>query len=136
MAVGGDGGGLRGAPVVYVADSMDAADGAVGGAALGGEEFALDVGGGVVGEGNAGVAALLAAVVDQAVFTNVEIAGAGAAAPVVGTALGYGFLKFIELCVVSLFAVGDGKVDFGLIFLKGLELAAAIVDDTDGGLEA
>ena len=36
VAVGGDGVGLRSAPVVDVADSMDAADGAVGGAAFGG----------------------------------------------------------------------------------------------------
>jgi hypothetical protein len=54
LCAGGDGGGLRGAPVVDVADSVDAADGAVGGAAFGGEELALDVGGGVVGEGTPG----------------------------------------------------------------------------------
>ena len=112
LAVGGDGGGLRGAPVVDVADSMDAADGAVGGAAFGGEEFALDVGGGVVGEGNAGVAALLAAVVDEAVFANIEIARAGAAAPVVGAALGDGFLELVKLGVVGLLPVGYGEVDF------------------------
>ncbi len=60
------------------------------------EELALDVGLGVLGEGDAGIAALLGAVVDQAVFADVEVARAGAAAPVVGHAVGDGFLKLVE----------------------------------------
>jgi len=73
-AAGGDGGGLRGAPVVDVADLVDAADGAVGRAGLLGEELALDDGLGVLGDGDAGVAALLRAVADDAVLVHIEVA--------------------------------------------------------------
>ena len=73
---------------------------------------------------------------DEAVFANVEVAGACAATPVVGAALGDGFLEFVELRVVGFFAVCDGEVDFGLILIEGLELAASVVDDADGGFEA
>jgi hypothetical protein len=65
---------LRGAPVVDVGDLVDAGDGAVGGAALLGEELALEVFAGVLGERDAGEAALLRAVVDEAVFADVEVA--------------------------------------------------------------
>ena len=51
---------------------------------------------GVFGERHAGVAALLRAVVHQAVFADIEVARAGAAAPVVGPALGDGFLELVE----------------------------------------
>jgi hypothetical protein len=74
--------------------------------------------------------------VDEAVFADVEVARAGAAAPVVGAALGDGFLELVELRVVGLLPVGHGEVDFGFIFIEGLELAAAIVNDADGGFKA
>ena len=124
---------MRGAPVVNVADFVDAADGAVRGAAFGGEEFALDVVGGVVGQRDAGVAALLAAVVHQAVFADVEIAGAGAATPVIRSALGNGGLKVVEARVVDLLPPAHFFVDFSLVGLEGLELAVAVVNDADGG---
>src|SRR5579862_3552252 len=115
---------------------MYAADGAVGGAALGGEELAFDIFAGVVGDGHARVAALLAAVVDQAVFADVEVTRPGAAAPVVGPALGDGRLELVELGVVGLLAVGHGEKDLRFLGLEGLELAVAVVDDADGGFEA
>src|ERR1700761_9717179 len=95
-AAGRGAGGLRGAPVVDVADLVHAGDGAVGSAALLGEELALHALGGVVGDGDCRIAALLAAVVHQAVFADVEVARACAAAPVVGLAVGDGFLKVVE----------------------------------------
>ena len=79
---------------------MDAGDGAVGGAGFFGEELSLEVFVGVLRKGYAGVSALLGAVVDQAVFADVEIAGAGAAAPVVGLSVGDGFLEVVEAGVI------------------------------------
>ena len=132
----GDFAGLRGAPVVNVADAVDAADSAVGRAGLCRQKLALDVCGGVVGQWHAGVAALLAAIVHQAVFADVEVARAGAAAPVIGQAFDDGFLEVIELRVVGLFAVLHGEIDLRVGFSKGLELAVAVMDDADGGFEA
>ncbi len=62
---------------------MDAADGAHGRAPLLGQEFALDVVDGVRRERRAGRAALLRAVVDEALFADIQVARAGAAAPLV-----------------------------------------------------
>lgn len=53
---------------------VDAGDGAVGCAGFLSKEFAADVGGGVFGQRDARVAALLRAVMDQAVLADVEIA--------------------------------------------------------------
>jgi len=65
----------------------------VWGAGFFGEIFAAQVVAGVGGERNAGIAALLRAVVDESVFADVEIPAAGAAASVVGLALGNVVLK-------------------------------------------
>ena len=117
LAAGRDGAGLRRAPVVDVADAVDAADGAVGRAAFGGQELALHVGGGVFGDRHAGVAALLGAVVHQAVLADVEVARTGAAAPVVGPPLRDRFLELVELRVVGLLPVAHLEVDLGLVVL-------------------
>ena len=92
---------LRSAPMVDVAYLVDAADRAVRGAGFLGQELAFDVFRRVVREGDAGVAALLGAVVDQAVFADVEVAGAGAASPVIGLAFGDRFLKLVETGVAA-----------------------------------
>ena len=59
----------------------------MGGAEFFGQVLATYVIAGVSCEGNSGIAALLRAVVHQAVFADVEIARSGAAAPVVGESL-------------------------------------------------
>ena len=47
-------------------------------------------------QGDAGVAALLRAVVHQAILADIQVAGAGAAAPLVGPALGDVVLEAID----------------------------------------
>ena len=100
-AAGSDGRVLRGAPVVDVANLVYTADGAVGSAGFFGEEFALDDLGGVVGDRNARVAALLRAVADDPVLVDVEIARARSAAPVVRLAIGDGLLEAVEARVAA-----------------------------------
>ena len=74
---------LRRAPGIDGGYLVHAGNGAARGAAFFGEEFAVALLVGVFHERNAGIAALLRAIVDQAVFADVEVARAGAAAPVV-----------------------------------------------------
>lgn len=123
---------LRCAPVINVADLVDAADGAVGSAAFFGEEFSLDVGGLVFGERNARVAALLGAVVDQSKLADINIACASPAAPVVGLAVGDGFLEVIEARVAAARELTNLVPHGAFGFAEGLELARAVVDDADG----
>src|SRR6185437_7831608 len=78
-----DGAGLRRAPVIDVADLVNATDRAVGRAAFSGDKLALHVGAGVFRNGHARRSALLRTVVHQPVLADVEIARTGAAAPVV-----------------------------------------------------
>src|SRR5580698_3329841 len=132
----GDTTGLRSAPVIDIADLVHAGDGAVGSAALLGEELLFHALGGVVGDGHRGIAALLAAVVHEAVFTNVQITRARPAAPVVGLAVGDGFLKVIEARVAAAREAADFVPDLALALAKRLQLAAAVVDDADSRAEA
>ncbi len=134
--VGGHAGVLRGAPVVDVADLVDAGDGAARGAAFFREELALDVFASVAGEGDARVAALLAAVVDEAVLADVEVACACAAAPVVGLPVGDGFLEVVEAGVAAAGELADLIPDVALALAEGPELTGAVVDDADGGAES
>ena len=68
----------------------------------------------------------------QAVFANVEIAGSGAAAPLVGTAERNIVLECIDAGEAALFHRLHFLVD-ALFFLgQRLQLPAAVVDDSDG----
>src|ERR1017187_3774944 len=100
--------------------SLLLAGGALWGAAFRGEEFAFYVGGGVLGQRNAGIAALLRAVVHQAVFADVEVARAGAAAPVVRLARGDCRLEVIEARVVHFFPAAHLRVNLGFVWLERL----------------
>src|SRR5271154_360239 len=75
--------GLRSAPRIHHGDLVDAGNGAVGRATLLGEEFALALSGGVFGERDARVAALLGAIVHQAVLADIEVARSCAATPLI-----------------------------------------------------
>src|SRR3954447_21191716 len=76
------------APEIHERHAVDAADGAERCAPLRGQQLAADVVGRIGGERDAGEAALLRAPVDQPVLADVEIARAGATAPVVRLAIG------------------------------------------------
>src|SRR5437588_3558832 len=78
---------LRTPPEIHGRHPVDASDRAIGGARLRGVKLSTDIVDRVRLEGNAGRASLLRAVVDQTVLTNVQIARAGAAAPVVRLAV-------------------------------------------------
>ena len=87
---------LRAAPIVEHSDLVNAGDGAVRGARFFRIELAVAALGGVLGERDARIAALLRTVMDEAVLANVEIARAGAAAPIVFAARGDIVLKRIH----------------------------------------
>src|ERR1700676_4629257 len=74
---------LRSTPSVKYRDLVHARNRAIRCAAFFGEIFAAHVVAGVGCERHAGIAALLRAVVDQSVFADVEVAGAGSAAPII-----------------------------------------------------
>ena len=78
--------GLGVAPEIDQRCLMNAGNGAVGSAGFLGEVLALDVSDSVIRQRDSRIAALLRAVVNQAVLADIEIAGAGSAAPVVGLA--------------------------------------------------
>src|SRR3954466_8169835 len=78
---------LRAPPEVHRGDAVDAADGAVRRAPLRRDELAADVVGRVGLERHARCAALLRAVVDEALFADVEIPRARAAPPFVRLAV-------------------------------------------------
>src|SRR5882724_9784824 len=82
------------------------------------------------------VATLLRAVVNQSLLADVEIAGAGAATPLVGTSLGDVVLKSVDPRETALLHGLHLMVDGSLFVGEGLELSAAIVNDSDGGAEA
>ena len=81
------GAGLGRAPVVEHGDLLHAGYGAMRCAALLGVIFVLKMFARVLGQRDGGKAALLRAIVHQAVFANVEVSAAGAASPVVGNAV-------------------------------------------------
>ena len=127
---------LRRAPGVKDGNLVHAGNRAVRRAAFFREVFAADVVAGVGFERNAGIAALLRAVVHQAVFADVEIARAGAAAPVVRLALRNVVLESVDAREAALFHGLHLVIDAALFFAERLQLAAAIVDDSDRRTEA
>src|SRR5579862_2712707 len=128
--------GLRGAPVVHVRHLMDAGDGAVRRAAFFGEELAADVVDGVLLQRNGGRAALLRAIVHQAVLADIEIACAGAASPVIGLAVGDIVLEPVHARIVALVEFLHLQKDLALALAQRTKLAIAVVNDADGGGEA
>ncbi len=128
--------GLRGAPVVKHADLLHAGDGAAHGAGLYGVEFTDNIFAGVFGERRAGVAALLRAPVHQAILTDIEIAGAGAATPLVILAAGDVVLEVVEARVGTLAQRHDLLKDALLVRAERLQLAIAVVQHADSAGEA
>jgi hypothetical protein len=109
---------------------LDAADRAMGSARFFCDVFALDVGERVVPERNAGIAALLRAVVNEALLANIQIPRPGSAVPVVRSSPGEVFLKPIKPAV-AVFAVGfDFAINPFFASVQRLYRALAIVNDS------
>src|SRR5215813_11024097 len=103
---------------------MDAADRTAGSTTLFGKELALDVFDGVIGQRNARIAALLAAVVHKAVLADVQVTPTCAAAPVVCLAVGNRFLKMIEAGVAATGHRAHRVPNFAFCFTERLQLPA------------
>src|ERR1019366_8670585 len=127
---------LRRAPVVDVADLVNATDGAIRRAGFSGDELALHIRGRVLLNRHARESALLATVVNQPVLADVEIARTGTATPLVRATLRNRLLKCVEAGVVLFLPVAHLEVNASFFVLERLQLAAAIVNDADGGREA
>lgn len=108
----------------------------MGSAILLGEELAADVFTGVFEERHAGIAALLGAVMDQALLADVNVAAAGAAAPINGLAQRDIFLEPGEVGEAAPSEILKLAVDGEFLFTERFKLAAAIVNDADGATEA
>src|SRR5271170_7164074 len=67
----------------------------------------------------------------ETVLADVEVARSGAAAPVVGLAVGDGFLELVEAGIIALLPVAHLEIDAALFVLKRLELAVPVMDDAD-----
>ena len=122
---------LRAAPVVEHSDLVNAGNGAVRGAGFFRVELAMAALGAVLGERDAGIAALLGAVMNQTILANIEVARAGAAAPIVFAARGDIVLERIDTRERTLAEAHDFLENLALVRRKGLELAVAIVNDAD-----
>src|SRR5438067_167890 len=117
------------APVVEDGDLVRAGDGAERRAPLLCVVLALDVGLRVVLDGDAGRAALLRAVVYEPVLADVEVARAGAAAPVVRLARGEVVLEPSQARVLRLVQSLQFVVDLALALGQRLQEAVPVVYD-------
>src|ERR1700744_5534960 len=115
---------------------MHAADGAVRRARLGRRVLAPDVLDGIIGERRARIAALLRAVVHEAVFADVQVAGAGAALPVIRAPFDQVALEIVDARVQALAELHALVVDGALAGVERLQLARLVVEDADRRREA
>src|SRR5271165_1406238 len=109
---------------------------AVRSTALFGEELAANVGDRVLLQRYGGIATLLRAVVHQSVFADVEVTRSGAAAPLVGPAVGNVVLEPVEARVMVLLELLHLQEDIALDLAQRLELSFAVMNDADGRSEA
>src|SRR5579883_3390610 len=126
---------LRAAPEIEVRHLVHTRHRAARGAFLHGAVFAADVVDRVFHQRLGRIAALLRTVVHQAVLADVEIAGAGAASPLVLDAVRDVVLEIVDLGVTALFHGAHGHVDFAFNVAERLQLAFAVVNDPDRGGE-
>src|SRR4030095_17262237 len=90
----------------------------------------------VLFERNAREAALLRAIMDQAVFADVQIARARAAAPVIRPTVGQVVLKLVQPSELLLAAPPQLFVDLFLDAAERLQLAAPVVNHAERRAEA
>src|SRR5438876_1121766 len=106
-------------------DFLDAADGAMGSAGLFREVLTIHIGERVFLERNTGITALLRAIVNQAILTDIEIAGTCTASPIVRFASREIFLEPIEAAVALLTVGFDFLIDAFLAAIQRFHGAAA-----------
>src|SRR6185369_15157600 len=92
--------------------------------------FTLDICEGVLLERDAGIAALLRAIVHKTVFANVEIAGAGAASPIVRYSARQVFLEPVEAAVAGFSVRLDFAIDLFFAAIQRFQRAVAVVNDS------
>lgn len=92
--------------------------------------------GSVFDKRDAGIAALLRAIVHEAILANIEIARTSAAAPIILASRGNIVLKRIDARERTFAEAHDFLENLALVWRKGLELAIAIVNDADRGGES
>src|SRR5580700_7414891 len=114
---------------------MHAGDSATRSAAFLREKFAVALLVGILRQRNAGVAALLRAVMHQAVLADIEIARASAATPVVLQALGDIVLELINAREGLLAQRHDLFEDLLLARTQRLQLAVVVVQNSHGRSE-
>src|ERR1022692_2588448 len=127
--------GLRRAPEIQVRNLVHAGNRTARRAGFFGQELAPDVGYGVFGERLGRISALLRTVVHQAVFADVQIAGASPAAPAVLPAVRNIVLEIVELRIAAFPHGAHGPVHFALRGGERLQLPGAIVNDAHGRSE-
>ena len=109
---------------------LNASDRAMRGAGFLCGVLTLDIGECIFLEGNAGIAALLRAIVHKTVFANVEIAGTCAASPLVGYSAREVFLKPIKAAVAGFAVCLDFAIDLFFAAIERLHRAVAVVNDS------
>src|SRR5208337_1742718 len=99
-------------------------------------ELAAYVGKRVFLKRGTGIAALLRAVMHQAVLANVEVARSGAAAPLIRTPQRDVVLKRIHAGKAAFLQSLHLVVHAAFFVVQGLQLARAVVNDSYGGTES
>ena len=123
------------APGVDSGYLVDTGHGATRGAAFFGKKLAVALLVRILHQRNAGIAALLGAIMDQTVFANVEVARASAAAPVVFFTARDVVLEFIDAREGLFFERDNFLEDFLLARSQRLQLAVMVVQDSHRGGE-
>src|SRR5260370_30800994 len=124
------------APVVHIGSLVGAGDSAVGRTMLLHQELTADVIYRVFQQRNSWNATLLRTVMHQAIFADIKIAGARAAAPIVGLAHGNVFLEFVEPRVAGAVHGFHLLIDRLLARGQGLELPNMVMNDANRRGEA
>src|ERR1700685_619233 len=127
---------LRRAPEIHRRGLMHAGHRATRSTALLREKFAVALLVSVLRQRNAGVAALLRAIMHQTILANVEIARAGATSPVVLQALGDVVLELIDAREGLLAQRHDLFENFLLARAQRLQLAVVVMENSDGRSES
>src|SRR5262249_28750089 len=107
-------------PMVDVRDLVHAGNSAVRRARFFGNKFTANILNAVLLQRNCRISALLRAVMDQSILTDIQVSRPGTTAPVVWTPVGNRLLEMIEARVIPLLKFFHLQVHFALFRLKRL----------------